>query len=415
MTDSPESPPASTGSGLFSTVIARLVVPGLLLVASVACAGLMFAMRGSAEQSAPETNPARVEVVVVSAADRTARVEATGVVEPARQVNVIPQVTGAITWLSPEAVPGGRVTEGEVFARIDGRDYGLALDQAQSSVRAAQLELELERGRADIAEKEWELLRGDRDPASAPLALRGPQLEVAQQSLTSAEAARQRAQIDLSRTRFTAPFNAMVASESLEIGQVVAPGAAIATLVGTDEFWVTVSIPVSELGAVQLPGPDTPGSQALVRQDLGGGDGIVRTGEVTRLLAQLDSQTRTAQLQVTIPDPLATPEGGLPLLPGAYVDVVLEGRTMTDVVEVPRQALHGGDTVWVVEGTEGNGLLRQREVAVGWRQAETVFVTDGLSSGDRVVTSPMAVPLDGMPVQVLTGTDAGAAADASQR
>jgi len=407
--ESPAPPPAAA-PGMVSKVVGRVVVPAALLGMAVMCAGSMVAMRSSATQAPAKVSATRVEVVTVAATDATARVEATGVVEPARQVTVLPQVTGAVSWVAPEAVPGGRIAEGTVYARIDSRDYGLAVEQARSNVRAAELELELEQGRAKVAEKEWALLKSGRDPSSAPLALRGPQLEVARHSLESASAGLQRAQIDLSRTRLAAPFNAMIATESLEIGQVVAPGGAVATLIGTDEFWVTVSVPVDELAAVQLPGPHGPGSPAVIRQELGGGQAVERTGQVTKLMARLDAQTRTAQLLVSIPDPLDTPEGGLPLLPGAYVDVVMDGRTLHDVVEIPREALHKGAYVWVVEGTEGNGSLSRRDVTIGWRQNDTVFVTDGLTSGDRVVVSPLAIPIDGMPVEVLSGAAGDAAA-----
>jgi len=319
MTEPNETPPPAPprAGGMVSTIVARAVLPAMLVAFGVVCAGIMIAVRPSAKQAPAEASATRVEVVKVVAADTTARVEATGVVEPAQQVAVMPQVTGSLTWLAPEAIPGGRLEAGEVYAKIDTRDYGLALDQAKSTVRSAELELELERGRADIAAKEWALLKSDRDPSSAPLALRGPQLEVAQHAVDAASASLKRAQIDLSRTRLKAPFNAMVAAESLELGQVVAPGGAVATLIGTDEFWVTVSIPVDELGAVQLPSEAHAGSTALVRQDLGGGRSVVRTGEVRKLMAQLDPQTRTAQLIVSIPDPLVAAEGELPLLPGA--------------------------------------------------------------------------------------------------
>jgi multidrug resistance efflux pump len=110
------------------------------------------------------------------------------------------------------------------------------------------VELELEKGRGDVAQREWQILRSDSDANLAPLALRSPQLVAAKQSLAGAQANLKQAELALSRTHFTAPFNALVLDESIEVGQVVAPGAPLATLIGTDRFWVSVSLPVDELG-----------------------------------------------------------------------------------------------------------------------------------------------------------------------
>jgi multidrug efflux pump subunit AcrA (membrane-fusion protein) len=90
------------------------------------------------------------------------------------------------------------------------------------------------------------------------------------------------------------------------------------------------------------------------------------------------------------------------LLPGAYVDVVLEGRALKDVVRMPRTALHQGAHVWVVDDTSGASLLRNRTVEVGWKEGDDVLITAGLQPSDRIVVSPISIPVDGMPVEVLS-------------
>lgn len=112
---------------------------------------------------------------------------------------------------------------------------------------------------------------------------------------------------------------------------------------------------------------------------------------------QIDPSTRTVPVLVEIEAPL---EGELPLLPGAFVEVELAGRP-TAAVALPGAALREGEAVWTVG--EGERLLR-RPVQVGWREGETVFVTAGLSEGERVVTSPLSLPVEGLAVQVLSGS-----------
>lgn len=374
----------------------NIALPIAIVVGALLVTGGLVAMRSDAEQVAPEAVPTQVEVVELRSENAVSRVEATGVVQPAQQVVLTPQVSGRIVWQSDEMQPGSRVEKGKVLARIDPTEFELLVEQARSSVRSAEVELELEKGRQRVAEREWALLGDGRDPAEAPLALRKPQLQASEQALRAAKSSLKQAELNLQRTFLVAPFNAVVLDENVDVGQVVGQQTTVATLVGTDELWVRVSVPVSQLPAVELPSDDEPGSRAVVEQRLGGGANVVRDGSVARLLGQLDPQTRTAQLLVAIPDPMKADDGGLPLLPGAYVDVRIDGRILENVFRVPRIAIDGADKVWVVER---EGTLASRTVNIGWREADDVIVTDGLEDGVQLVVSPLSLPIENMPVE----------------
>jgi hypothetical protein len=116
-----------------------------------------------------------------------------------------------------------------------------------------------------------------------------------------------------------------------------------------------------------------------------------------RLLGELDADSRTATLLVAIDHPLDVPEGQTPILPGAYVDVTLQGRTLERMATVPRQALQEGRWVWLASPDD---KLIRREVTVGWTDADTAYVSAGLTEGERVITSPLALPVEGMPLAV---------------
>ncbi|MBX2797411.1 MAG: efflux RND transporter periplasmic adaptor subunit [Myxococcales bacterium] len=382
--------------------IPRVLIPIGIVAVAVVLAVVMIRLRPEAERVAPESTATRVEVIEVQPEDAVAKVEATGVVQPAQQVVLTPQVSGRIVWQSDKLVPGGRVSKGNLLARIDPTEYQLMVEQAKSSVRQAEVELELERGRKRVAAKEWALLGKGRAEADAPLALREPQLRASEQGLAAAQSSLKQAELNLQRTYLVAPFNAVVLDENVDRGQVVGPATTVATLVGTDEVWVKVSVPVDRLPAIALPSSEGQGSPATVAQRLGAGSSVVRDGSVAQLMAQLDPQTRTAQLLVAVPDPMEAPEGELPLLPGAYVDVTIDGRVLEQVLRVPRTAIDGGDKVWVVER---EGILGSRTVTIGWREADSVVITDGLDAGSRVVVSPLALPIEGMAVEAVVRAD----------
>ena len=332
----------------------QIILPILFIAAGLGVLFALVSMSATADREVAPPAPLAVEIVEVQPDAHAAVVRATGTVQSATGINLVPQVAGRVVHIAKGLTPGSRFAKGDVIARIDARDYQANVTQAEANVTAAELDVALEEGRVKQAEREWTLLGKE---ASNPLATRGPQLQAARARLDAAKAALTTARLGLERTRLVAPFDAIVTAESLDVGQYVAPGAPVATLMGTDRFRVRVSIPVKDLTWLQMPDGDTPGSEAIVTQDLGNGDQLRAEGFVLRMLGELDAETRTAGVLVAIDDPLEQPEGNLPILPGAYVSVEVRGRTVPNITEVPRQAVVEGTTVWVADAEDR--LLRR--------------------------------------------------------
>jgi RND family efflux transporter MFP subunit len=286
------------------------------------------------------------------------------------------------------------VEQGEVLLRIDKRNYKIAVNQQRAVVQQRQVELELEQAYAKVAKQEWEQMGNPN--ADGRLASREPQREAAEVNVDAARSTLERAKLDLGRTTIRAPFNATVRAESVEEGEIATPGQVVATLVGTDALWVRVSIPVEHLGLIGVPGQGTSeGSRARVVQRLGDRGRVERPGRVIRLVNEVDAESRTAQVLVEVERPFDPPPGELPLLPGAFVEVELEGLQAEQVVAVPRVAVLDGRHAWVVDGEQ---RLRKRELRIGWGDVDRVYVTAGLSAGERVVVTPPPSALEGMQV-----------------
>lgn len=381
-------------TGMRRTV--QLGIGFLLVVAGLAAAGGMIAMSGSEEQKPPEASVTPVDVVVASTQPNPVHVRTTGTVIAAQQVNIIPQVGGALRSVSDQLRPGGRFQQGDVIAQIDRREYQYAVDQQQSAVAQAEVELAIEQGRQQTARREWELLGQAGDPPD--IVARGPQLQAVEANLAGAKSRLASAELSLQRTRIRAPFNAIVIAESADVGQVVG-GGSIATLVGTDALWVQVSVPVETLSLIDIPGVTAAtGSPANITQNLGDTE-ITREGVVASLAGQLDEASRTATLIVQIDDPFNLTGGdvpGVPMLPGAFVDVTITAQQSIDSVALPRTAVEDDAHVWLA----ADGKLTRRDVTVGWGSADRVFVTEGLSTGEQVIVTALSFPIEGMAVSV---------------
>ena len=79
------------------------------------------------------------------------------------------------------------------------------------------------------------------------------------------------------------------------------------------------------------------------------------------------------------------------------MEVVFAGVTAKAVAQVPRSAIHNGDTAWV----SVDGVLTPRTVSVSGGDADTVMVQDGFEAGDLLVTSALSLPLAGTPLQII--------------
>ncbi len=418
--------------------IGKTVLPILILAAAAAGVALMMANPVTPERLEAEEQRVPVEVVEIAHTSETVVVEAQGTVTAAQQVQVRPEVAGRIVKLSPSLVPGGRFAAGETIATIDDRDYQVQLIARQEAVTRARVALRQERALQAVAEEEWQRLEGSisggepglaTGEANRDLVLRIPQIEQAEATVAAAEGALAKAELDLERCTVKAPFNALVLREQVDLGQLVGPQTEVATLAGTDAYWVQASLPVERLAWIDIParagrsGSPPEGSTATVVHRAGAVE-IRRQGRIERLLGDVDPAGRMARLLIVVDDPLtgaARGSGGgadLPLLLGSYVTVEIQGRTVEDAIVIPRHALREVQTGGAGGAREGLWLmdsgdrLAVREAEVVWRGEETVIVANGLADGELLVTSTISTPIEGMKLTVV-GRAGGAPGDST--
>ncbi len=380
--------------------LARVGLVVLVLAVGVAVALGIIRSRPQAVQVPPDDSGVLVEVAEVRRLPRRIDVEAQGTVVPARRVVVQPQVSGRIDVVAANLAPGTILREGDLIFAIEDADFKLVVARATAAVAEAAAQLELEQGRGRVAEREWELFQDelDAEQKAASLALREPQLRSRLSAVQTARANLARARLDLERTVVRSPFNAVVLSESIEVGQIVTPQSQAVTLAGTDAFWVRAAVRTDELDQLRVPGLHgaADGSRALVRLDAENGD--VLQGRIVRLLGDLDTAGRMARVLVEVADPLGLGSGhgkvgrrGLLFL-DSYVDLMLEGAAVRDLFELPRDWLHEGRNLRMYS----EGRLELRPVEVAWRFEDSVCIDSGLNDGELVVTSRLATPIEGM-------------------
>jgi RND family efflux transporter MFP subunit len=325
-------------------------------------------------------------------------VTAMGSVIPAREITLKTRVPGEIQVVHPEFVEGGFIRAGEKVLKIDPEDYELAIARKESAVVNAEYALKVEMGFQDVARQEWSLLYPERtaNAQEEELALRQPHLAKARSDLAAARAELEQTQLNLSRTDISAPFNAIVRSTHVDVGSQVSTQDALAQLVGTDEYWIQVSLPVERLAWIQIPRTNAEkGASVTVSYR-----GNQRQGTVARLLSDLDADGRMARILVSVKDPLGLKsknrDSAPPMLIGEYVRVEIQGQRLTDVYRIPRSALRDNSTIWILADDD---TLKIMPVETVWRDADHVLMKNGLVPGQQLIVSDLSAPVDGLPLR----------------
>jgi len=384
----------------------------LILFIAVIAAGILYMTGPKAKKTIPNRPVPLVETVEIYPGREKIFVEAFGTVIPAKRITLQSEVEGRIIGQSPQLVPGGLIKEGDVVIRVDPSDYELLINQYRAEMQEAIYELDLEKGKQVIAEREWKLLEKEIDTIETgkSLALREPHLRLVKARVDKAKSKLDAAELALKRTTIKAPFNALVLEEFIDKGQLVSRQTHLAALAGTDQFWVQVSVPVSVLQRISLPEETgKKGSETQVVFESVNSTSVVRRGHVLRVMGDLDPEGRMARILININDPLNLNDGNAGqnkdsiqqieegrILLGSYVKVRLDAGFFEDIYSIPRQALREGDVIWVKDSQD---KLQIRKVSVVWRRKDDVLVNVNLEDGDAVILSRLRSPLPGINIK----------------
>lgn len=375
------------------------VLPLLIVVLGVVVVWVLMETGPQAQRKARPRNARLVDVQRIQKADKPIVVEAMGTVVPAKRVDVRPRVSGEIVGIGEDFVPGGRFLAGQMLVQIDPTDYALMVRQRKSDVARTKSAYQLELAQQSVVEREYELLGETISEAERDLVLRKPQLESAKAAYEAAEAVLENARLDQARTQVVAPFNGVLQARHVNVGTQVSPATSLGTFVGTDMYWVEVSVPVDQLRWLFIPqSQGGVGSHVRIYNESAWGREVFRTGRVMRLVPAVEPEGRMARLIVAVEDPLGQDTPTVPiLLLGTYVRVEIIGKSLDDVWAVKRTSLHDGDVVWVMNEAD---QLDIRKVDVVYRGRDEVLVRRGVGLGERVVTTDLGAPVSGMPLRV---------------
>lgn len=303
-----------------------------------------------------------------------------GTVRGRYESNLSFQIGGRIT--SRNVQMGSSVHAGDALMTIDPKDAAQAVYQTQAQVQAAQAQLEL--AQANLAR--YRQLFAQDAVSAAALDQYQTAYDQAQAQYQQAQAAQQAQENQLSYTTLTADADGVISSVTGEVGQVVAAGQTMLTLVHNGDLEVQINVPENKLADFPIGRDVTVSFWALTQETAG----VVR--EVSPMA---DLASRTYKVCITVPNP---PQG-MQLGMTASVHNGSSSSASASAVELPLSAIYQtGDTpqVWVVGADHTVSL---KAVTVAEFGSDSVRVT-GLSAGDQVVTAGVHMLKDGQTVRI---------------
>lgn len=400
------NPPPETRRNTRGKLIRTALICAALIAGGAALIFVIFSTEPTAERGgAVRQSASLVDVTQGEFGSFRPVITAMGTVRPAREIALSARIQGQVLELHESFVPGGFVEAGEVLVAIDGADYQVALQRSRTALEQALASLEIEQGERSAAAADYQRLNRELPPERRALVLREPQGRAARASVEAARADVEQAELNLSRTRVEAPFDAHVLSRDINLGSQVGTGAALGRLVGLDTFWIEATVPVSRLPWLAIPDGDEQGSSAVIRNRTAWPADAVREGEVFRLIGELEGATRLARILIAVDDPLA--RQGDPARPrlmlGEYVEARIDGREMADVVRLEREYVRADDTVWLMV----DGRLAIRPVSIVFQDERYAYIDEGLAAEDLVVTTRLATVREGLRLRIDEKDDAG--------
>jgi RND family efflux transporter MFP subunit len=286
---------------------------------------------------------------------------------------------------------GSRVEKGEVLAEIETPEIDQQLTQAVAAREQTASSMELARSTVE----RWEGLRKKDVVSQQDLDEKRSTAAQAKANLAAADANVQRLRQLESFKRVVAPFSGVITRRNVDVGDLIdLSGKPLFTLSQTDPLRVYVNVPQSYAQLVK------PGQPVVVTQGELRGQSF--KGTVARTAASIDTNTRTMQVEIALPNKEGT------LMPGAYVQVSLPLQA-TQSLLVPTNALlfrGEGSRVALVDKA---GKVKLRAVTLGRNYGESVEVIDGVTRTDVLVLNPSDSLADGDEVAVApAGKDAPA-------
>lgn len=308
-----------------------------------------------------------VEAAVVSSDDMAAFYTGTATLEADEQAVVVSQITGVV--LKVNAEEADFVKAGQVLAVVETDRYALEVERTNASLKRLQTDFQRKKelfAKQLVSTEDFERTSAEYEAQKAAWEL---------------------AKLDLAYTSIKAPITGFISERMVRVGNLVQLHQAVYHITSYDPLLAVLHVPERELRVLSK------GLQVSMSVDAWPEESF--TGEVIRISPVIDTNTGTFRVTTQIRD------HGQMLKPGLFGRVEILYDLHEDVPVIPRNAVITEDELNHVFVINEEGEVNRRAIHLGYEANGRVEVTDGLETGETVVTAGKGSLSDGTRVEVV--------------
>tara|TARA_B100001105_G_scaffold88005_1_gene69836 strand:+ start:651 stop:1829 length:1179 start_codon:yes stop_codon:yes gene_type:complete len=363
----------------------RFALMFVIIIASLLISFLLGKLKSPPEKMTISTEPL-VSTMVVAYDSINISIESQGTVMPLDATKISAEVSGTIINISSKFIPGGVFSNDDVLITIDPDNYFAAQEKSKALLEQRQNEFD---DAINLREKGY---LSESEYLSAATALASAKSELV------------KADKNLNRTKVKLPYDGMVLSKDIGLGQYVTVGTPLGITFATEYAEVRLPLSDRDLSFIQLPT-----AKKLLDSGVGNGPKVIFAaeqlgplarweGQIVRSEGVVDEKTRVTYAVARIDDPYALKDASssLPLPMGTFVSADIKTRTDYTVIPIPRAALKNNRQVIVVNP---ENRIQLKDVKILNADAKYAYIIDGLDEGERIIITPIENAMNGMVVR----------------
>lgn len=351
----------------------------LAMYIGVMLIGASIALSGCGAEKAAAPKAPLVKSMVIGETESGVKNTFSGTVHGFFESPLAFQVGGRI--MQRYVTSGERVSAGQALFKVDSKDAEEQAAAARSQLNAAEASYRL----AQSTLARYEKLHSVSAISDLAIDQTRNQAELAAAQLESAQAALSRAENNLGFTVLSADRDGIVGATLYEVGQVVAAGTPVVSIIDDSQLDVYISLTEKQYREYSVGMPCTVTFWALPNVSV--------EGRVREVAAAPNAQTGTYDAKVTLVDP---PEN---IAVGMTAEVKFGDREDCKGIMIPLSAMATQDqkpSVWVIRDNK----VTLTPIKVGRYGEDTVEIIEGLAKGDRIVTAGVSKLAEGEEVRV---------------
>jgi len=385
------------------------IIPALLIL----CLGYLgwkhFAVLEVIERKPSRRDPTstrqglvETEVVLLKPINYPVEILTQGVVQTSVVTPLSSEVTGKITSIGENFKTGDFFQKGDILLTIESGDFITQIISAEADLARSKASLAQEQARAEQARRNWEDIGFESEPNE--LVLRIPQLKEEEANVKAAQANLDRAKRNLERTKIRAPYDGRVRSRLVGPGQSISNNSSLGEIYSTDKAQIRLPLSSRQLDFIDLSQLQSQPIPIILSNALSS-DPQRWDATIVRAEGELDRTSRELFVIAEIDDPFGLKSGKAPLRFNQSVNASITGKTLDDVLVIPRSIIYGEKEVIAIVDNK----IEKHSLNIVWSSPDSIITDSPQLHNKLLASTKIGFAIEGSKVNIIHSNQASEA------